>query len=54
MVTELGAKDVGLIGAKKVRSLDKALAIARRELGDDATYYVMPSASYTVPFMDTR
>jgi len=50
MVTELGDDEARLIGARKAASLDEALAIAHHELGGDATYYVMPSASYTVPF----
>ncbi|MCC6797189.1 MAG: nickel-dependent lactate racemase [Candidatus Hydrogenedentes bacterium] len=52
MVTELSEADVQLIGARKVASLCEALKIARYELGDDATYYVMPSAAYTVPFSE--
>ncbi|MCC6153051.1 MAG: nickel-dependent lactate racemase [Candidatus Hydrogenedentes bacterium] len=52
MVTELSEADVQLIGARKVASLYEALTIARRDLGDDTTYYVMPSAAYTVPFLE--
>lgn len=52
MVTELSEADVQLIGARKFASLYEALTSARCELGDDATYYVMPSAAYTVPFVE--
>ena len=51
MVTELSEDDVRLIGARKAASLDEALAVAHHELGDDMTYYIMPSASYTVPLL---
>ena len=50
MVTELPEESVRLIGARKADNLDEALRIVRQELTDDASYYVMPSASYTVPF----
>ncbi len=52
MVTELSEDDVRLIGARKASSIDAALEIARNEIGADATFYVMPSASYTVPFIN--
>ena len=50
MVTGLSDEDVRLIGARRADSLDAALDMVRRELPADATYYLMPSASYTVPF----
>ncbi|MDZ4857634.1 MAG: nickel-dependent lactate racemase [Candidatus Hydrogenedentes bacterium] len=51
MVTNLPSASVGILGARKAVSLDDALRIARREYGDHATYYVMPSASHTVPIL---
>ena len=50
MVTELPAEAVRLIGARKAKDLDGALRMVRDNLPEDATYYVMPSGSYTVPF----
>ena len=50
MVTGLPDDAVRLIGARKAGSLDAALRIARAELPATAAYYLMPSASYTVPF----
>ena len=51
MVTGLSDDDVRLIGARRAGSLEAALDLVRPELPGDATYYLMPSASYTVPFM---
>ena len=56
LVTDLSDSDVALIGARKAASLDDALALARTELRQtgvtDPTCYCMPSASYTVPWME--
>ncbi|MBM3288792.1 MAG: nickel-dependent lactate racemase [Candidatus Hydrogenedentes bacterium] len=49
MVTDLPDDAVRLIGARKAENLNDALRLARADLRDDATYYLMPSASYTVP-----
>lgn len=54
MVTELPDDAVALIGARRAPSLEEALRIARNELPDKASYYVMPSASYTVPWCHER
>ena len=54
MVTDMSAAEVELLGARKADSLDAALALARTELAADGqpepSYYLMPSAAYTVPF----
>ncbi len=50
MVTELTESEVALLGARKAATIAGALRIACSERGDDASYIVMPSASYTVPF----
>jgi len=56
-VTEMGADDVALMAGTKAASVEDALALARQALADDGvdrpTCYLMPSASYTVPFLDT-
>lgn len=51
-VTELSEEDVRLLGGRKADSLQHALDLARSELPGiaDPTAYVMPSASWTVPF----
>lgn len=55
MLTELTEKETALMGARKAATLGEALIGARQELLEagiaDPTYYVMPSASYTVPFL---
>jgi nickel-dependent lactate racemase len=55
LVTELSEDQVALLGARKTRNVAEALALAREELQVDGrqepTYYVMPSAAYTVPFL---
>lgn len=55
MVTDLSEGDVALMGARKASSAADALALAREELRGagrhQPTYYVMPSAAYTVPFL---
>lgn len=51
MVTEVPDDAVALIGARRAASLHEALEIVRAELPQHATYYVMPSAAYTVPFV---
>lgn len=54
-VTELSGEQVATLGARKAASLSEALETARADLQragiSDPTYYVMPSASYTVPFL---
>ena len=58
MVTELDAGQTALLGARKAASLSDALDHARSELAaagnPNPTYYVMPSAAYTVPFVTPR
>jgi len=53
-VTEMGDEEVALMGGRKARSLQDAVATARSELAaagiSNPTCYLMPSASYTVPF----
>ncbi|MBI4556216.1 MAG: nickel-dependent lactate racemase [Candidatus Hydrogenedentes bacterium] len=55
LVTELVEGDVALLQARKATSLADALTLARTELAragkPEPTYYVMPSAAYTVPFL---
>lgn len=55
LVTELSDRSVALLGATKASSVAEALGIARAELYaagvTTPAYYVMPSASYTVPFL---
>ncbi|HOZ47985.1 MAG TPA: nickel-dependent lactate racemase [Candidatus Hydrogenedentes bacterium] len=54
MVTDLCDADVELLGARKAHSLAQAIARALDALTaagqTDPTYYLMPSACYTVPF----
>ncbi len=54
MVTALKDGEVALLGARRAPTLDAALALARDTLAqrgiDAPSYYVMPSAAYTVPF----
>ncbi|MCX5772725.1 MAG: nickel-dependent lactate racemase [Candidatus Hydrogenedentes bacterium] len=51
-VTQLSDEDTRLLGARKAESLDAALSLARQDLGgvSDPTAYLMPHASYSVPF----
>ena len=52
LVTEMDSAQVEALGAVKASSLEEALAIARTRLdNDDAAWYLMPSAAYTVPFL---
>ncbi|HOD50666.1 MAG TPA: nickel-dependent lactate racemase [Candidatus Hydrogenedentes bacterium] len=55
-VTDLAPQNVALLRARKAESLQDALERAREELATAGvpapTCYVMPSASYTVPFAD--
>ncbi|MBT3942593.1 MAG: nickel-dependent lactate racemase [Chloroflexi bacterium] len=55
MVTDLVEDDVAMLGARKVSTLQGAIDTAFDEVGHDGagtpTYYVMPSAAYTVPFL---
>lgn len=54
-VTEMSAEDVALMGGRKAPSLQDAVIIAKKELAaagvSSPTCYLMPSASYTVPFL---
>jgi nickel-dependent lactate racemase len=53
-VTDLASEDVALLKARKAASLGDALDRVREELAAggvaEPSYYVMPSAAYTVPF----
>jgi nickel-dependent lactate racemase len=55
LVTDMPEADVVLLKARKAVDLAEALTIARDALAhagtDSPTYYVMPSAAYTVPFL---
>jgi nickel-dependent lactate racemase len=54
LVTEMCEADVKLLGARRAASLDEAVHAARADLASvgvtEPSYYVMPSAAYTVPF----
>ena len=52
-VTEMTQEDVELLGGRKVQSLRDALRVAREDLGhvQRPSFYLMPSASYSVPFL---
>jgi lactate racemase len=54
-VTAMSDGDVALLGGRKVDSLEKALEEVRIEMAEagvaEPSYYVMPSAAYTVPFV---
>lgn len=56
LVTEMSAREVDLLGARRVDSLDDALELARLELARagvaSPTYYLMPNAAYTAPFVE--
>ncbi len=56
MLTGLSASDTAKLGARRAETLEEALNIARAELAAegcvDPSYYVMPSASYTVPMLE--
>ncbi|MBX7254765.1 MAG: nickel-dependent lactate racemase [Candidatus Hydrogenedentes bacterium] len=55
LVTELPDQAVSLLGATKAATIAEALEMARADLFEagisNPTYYVMPSAAYTVPFV---
>jgi len=52
-VTRMGEEETRLLGARKAESFQAALALARAECElDEPACYVMPQASYTVPFME--
>lgn len=57
LVTGLSEPDVALLGARKAGTLQGALDLALAELKDagnpEPNYYLMPSAAYTVPFLET-
>jgi nickel-dependent lactate racemase len=54
MVTEMSEGDVGVLGARKAASFQDAVDLAFGEVRaagrEQPTYYLMPSAAYTVPF----
>lgn len=52
-VTDMPESDVHMLGGRKAESLEQALGLARKELSPlaEPTAYIMPSASYTVPFL---
>lgn len=54
-LTEMSGEDVGMLGGRKAPDMPTALDLARRALAEaghiDPSVYVMPSASYTVPFL---
>ncbi len=54
MVTEMSEGDVGVLGARKAASFQDAVDLAFSEVRaagrEQPTYYLMPSAAYTVPF----
>lgn len=55
LVTELSDSEIARLGSRRAETLEAALAVALEELARegcaDPSYYVMPSASYTVPIM---
>jgi nickel-dependent lactate racemase len=57
-VTDLTAEHVRLLKGRKADDLGEALALARAELEAEGiaepTYYIMPSAAYTVPILAPR
>lgn len=52
-VTEMADEDVALMQSRKAASLEEALGICLRELPENPTCYLMPSASYTVPVLQS-
>ena len=56
MVTGLSGSDAAALGARKATDAADALALIQRELAEagitEPTYYVMPSAAYTVPILE--
>lgn len=52
IVTDMSEDDVALLRAERAASLDIALERERALLGENATYYVMPSGGYTVPVLE--
>lgn len=54
LVTEMPEKDVALLGARKADTLQAALDLALSEIDTpNPTYYQMPAADHTVPFLET-
>lgn len=55
LLTELSDSEIEKLGARRAETLEAALALVREELANegcgDPSYYVMPSASYTVPMV---
>jgi len=49
LVSEMPREESSHLHMTRADSMEHALALARAALGDDFTYYAMPSASYTVP-----
>ncbi|GMU92249.1 MAG: hypothetical protein AMXMBFR4_13070 [Candidatus Hydrogenedentota bacterium] len=52
IVTGMSDGEVALLHAARAATLEGALEQARATLGENATYYVMPSAVYTVPVIE--
>jgi lactate racemase len=56
MITEMSEADVSLLGARKCASAAAAVAAALDDLASrgipEPTYYVMPSAAYSVPILE--
>jgi nickel-dependent lactate racemase len=55
-VTEMTPEEVALMGGRKASALAQAIDMVRVELAGspDPTFYLMPSASYTVPFLEPK
>lgn len=49
LVSEMPEEDGARLHMKRAGSVEEAVAVARAALGDDFTWYAMPSASYVVP-----
>ena len=58
IVTDLEDEDVERIGARRAASVQEALMLTRHAMKDahitNPTYYLMPSAAYTVPFLNPK
>lgn len=52
LVTQMPARDLADLGIRSAPSLEKAVAMVMAELGSECpSYYLMPHARYTVPFV---
>jgi lactate racemase len=55
LITDLAESDTAMLGARKAVDVNAALALVQRELAGagvaEPTYYIMPSAAYTVPIL---